>query len=135
MNINLMTYYYELKESLEHELVNFASQVQMWKESGVINNETFERCKTYAEHIQADIQQMETEKEHFFNCINNLSNSRYQQAIMERLVYDKKWDDVADAMKLSSQHIQKRIYPAALKEFNALLGTNLDCPDLATEQG
>lgn len=124
-----MKYYYELKESLEHELVNFASQVQLWKEFGVLNDETFETCKAHAEHIQADIKQMEAEKAHFLNCISSLSEYRYQQVITERHIFNKTWPDISNAMKLSSQHIQKRIYPAALKEFNSLFENGHEVPN------
>lgn len=133
MNINSMKYYDVLKESLEHELVNFASQVQLWKESGVLKDETFEICKAHAEHIQADIRQMEAEKARFLNGISRLSEYRYQQVITERHIFNKTWTDIANVMKLSPQHIQKRIYPAAIKEFNALI--DLEVPELAEEQG
>lgn len=123
MNIHFMEYYYENKEATEREFTSFASQVQSWKESGVLHDSTFEKCKTYATILQDEINQMEFDKTIFMNCVSNLSDTRFQQVITERHVYNKKWSDVADKLKLSSQHIQNRIYPAALNEFVALLET------------
>jgi len=121
MNIDFMKYYYENKEASEHELMNFAEQVQIWKESGVLHDATFEKCKAYAASIQADINQMEASKALFLNCISSLSTFRFQKVITEKLVNNKTWADVASAMELSSQHIQNSIYPKAIKELGMLL--------------
>lgn len=116
-----MKTYNQTKESIENELIQFAGLIKKATEANCITSETFEKCKGYADSLNIEIQSLNEGKELFTKCIESISKDNYKQVIKERLLHNKKWDDVAAAVGYTKKHIQTSIYPVALKEFEVHL--------------